>query len=234
MKILGIVIAREGSRGLPGKNIKLLNGKPLIAYSVEAAINSGVIDKLIVSTDSDKIADTAAEFGADIPFKRPDSLASDNADSMDAVLHAMDHAEKNNEKYSHVFMFQPTSPLRTANDIRASVELMESSSSISVIGVKPAPHHPATYFTLGEDRIIAYDKVEKMSHVNRQELKQHYKINGAVYCAEWEAVKEHKTWYFNSTVAYIMPAERSIDIDDLFDFEVAEMLLKQGERHDNG
>lgn len=225
--LLGLICARGGSKGLPGKNIKPLNGLPLIAYSIKAALESGVVDKLIVSTDSKEIADVAMQYGAEVPFMRPDELATDTALSADVVYHAMTYIEQNETQYDRLLLLQPTSPLRKPEDIRNAVKLFNEKQCKSVIGVSKACQHPSSFFQLKNREIIEYDKVKKMANVNRQELEDFYKINGAIYLVDWSYFKQSKSFYSENTIAYIMASEKSIDIDDINDFEYAEFLLKR-------
>lgn len=225
-KIACVITARGGSKGVPKKNIKDLNGKPLIAYTIEAALNSGVVDKVIVSTDSKEIAAVAESYGAEVPFLRPEHLATDGAKSIDVILHAVEWLENNDQKYEYVLLLQPTSPLRNSQDIANACNLIIENDYDSIISVMEAPHNPDTYFVL-ENGLINEQSIRKVAHVNRQTQETYYKINGAIYCVNWEQLKKHKTWYLANTLAYTMPKERSVDVDDLLDFELVELLLQK-------
>jgi CMP-N,N'-diacetyllegionaminic acid synthase len=225
-KLLGLIPARNGSKGLLNKNIKPLNGKPLISHTIDAAIQSKVIDRLIVSTDGSEIAAISNKYGAETPFIRPGHLSTDNADILDVVEHTLNHIEKTDGVYEYVLLLQPTSPLRTHTDIINTLEIIENQND-SVIGVMESPHHPDTYFRLHENNLIRKSDIDSIAHVNRQDLKSHYKINGAIYCFKWALFKKYRTWFFEKTKAYIMPNVNSIDIDTILDFKLAELIMKE-------
>lgn len=175
-KFLAIIPARGGSKGLPGKNIKNLNGKPLIAYSIEAAIEANIFDKIIVSTDSEEIAKIALKYGAEVPFLRPRELATDNANSMDALFHAIEFLKEQGEIYDYIMKLQPTSPLRTKKEILESVELLFEKSAESIISVSECQHYPLWANTLNEEKAMNNFIKEEIKHKNRQELPKYYKI----------------------------------------------------------
>lgn len=226
MKNIAIIPARSGSKGLKDKNIKLLNGKPLMWYSIQAAIKSGCFDEVMVSTDSEKYAEIAKESGASVPFLRSEKEASDTASSWDVVREVLANYQKLGQSFDNVMILQPTSPLRIAEDIVNSFKIMREKGAHSVIGVCETEHSPLWCNTLPEDNCLeGFIRPEITAISGRQGLPTYYRINGAIYltkvsdCVGEDLYNEH-------TYAYIMPRERSIDIDTLFDFKVAEVLLK--------
>lgn len=218
-RVLAVIAGRGGSKGLPGKNLRELAGKPLIAWSIEAAAQSKAIDRTIVSTDDAEIAEVARRYGGDAPFLRPEALATDSASIVDAVLHA---AEMLAEPYRHVVLLQATSPLRRGADIDAALELCRTQAAPACISVTPAAK---AHWTLGmtpEGRLSPlFDKTE----TRRQELETVYQPNGAVYAAELEWLRGERRFYTPETVGYVMPPERSVDIDTILDFLLAEAIL---------
>ena len=221
---LALITARGGSKGLPGKNVKLLNGKPLIAYTIKAAIDAKCFDKIVVSTDDENIAKVAEQYGAEVPYLRPAHLANDTAKSIDVVLDIINFYDREGYQFERLFLLQPTSPLRTPKDIQNVMNLMREGVE-SVVAVKEAPSHPGTYFKM-DNQQIPLSSIRAFANVNRQELGSYYKINGAAYCIDWNFLKVKKTLYGNNTLGYVMPKERSIDIDDEIDFQLAELLIK--------
>ncbi|MDD2714818.1 MAG: acylneuraminate cytidylyltransferase family protein [Candidatus Wallbacteria bacterium] len=224
-RILAVIPARGGSIGLPGKNIRLLSGKPLIVWTIEAALASKVITKLVVSTDDKKIADIGKKYGAEIPFLRPANLATDEATTADVLIHAYKYFSNCGEKYTHIMLLQPTSPLRAYEDIVGSVNWLNKKNAQAVVSVCEAEHHPYWSNTLPSDwSMINFIKPECHNR-NRQQLPPCYRINGAVYIAEWNYFYANRGFFGDSTFAYLMPRERSVDIDSLIDFLLAETIL---------
>ncbi|MDD5530157.1 MAG: acylneuraminate cytidylyltransferase family protein [bacterium] len=225
--ILGLVLARGGSKGLPGKNIRPLFGKPLIAWTIERALASTYLDKVIVNTDDRKIADISEKYGAEIPFMRPKRLATDNAKSMDVVLHTINWIEKNNKPYDLVMLLQPTSPLRKTEDIDNSIKLLFNKEALSIVSVCETEHHPYWSNKLPEDKCMKDFIDKKVINKNRQELPVFYRLNGAIYLTYWDYFKKHKTFLGRETFAYVMPKERSIDIDEEIDINLAEIMINK-------
>lgn len=220
--ILGFIPARAGSKGVPGKNIKILAGKPLIAHTIESALDSNVFDYLMVSTDGEDIARVAREFGADAPFTRPAELSADTAKSMDALLHAMAWCEEQGKHFDWVMNLQPTSPLRNSEDIAEACAVMIRRRAGAVVSVCEAEHHPLWSNILPDDQCMENFIPAGIAGLNRQSLPVYYRINGAVYLAEWDLLVKQKSFYGKYTYAYIMPKERSVDIDSDLDFALAE------------
>jgi CMP-N,N'-diacetyllegionaminic acid synthase len=228
MKVLGIIPARGGSKGVPGKNIKHLAGKPLIAYSIDASKDSG-LSKLIVSTDDEQIADVARGLGADVPFLRPDFLASDTAKSLDVSRHALLTMEKSdNVQYDAIMLLQPTTPFRTTEDINQAIELLianpDADSVISVVDVQG--HHPARMKYLEEGVLIDPPFCEAYENQNRQELRPMYIRNGAIYLTKRDTLLNN-SYKGNKCLGLVMSSARSSNIDTLFDFKLAEWLFQE-------
>lgn len=226
MKILGLIPARGGSKGVPGKNIKLLGGKPLIQYSIEVAFQSK-LDKVLVSTDDYAIATIAKECGAKVPFMRPFELATDTAMSIDATKHALIQIEKLDEiEYDAVMLLQPTSPFRLVSDLNDAIELLVSNpdadSVISVVDVEA--HHPARMKYIENGRLIDPLFAEEHEGQNRQELTPMYLRNGSIYLTRRNTILAG-SYKGKNCMALIMPGERSVNIDTSFDFEYAEWFL---------
>lgn len=225
--ILGLIPARGGSKGLPRKNIKPLLGKPLIAWTIEQALASKYLDRVVVSTDDEKIAEISRKYGAKVPFMRPKELATDEARRIDVVLHAIDWMEKNDNSYDLIMLLQPTPPLRTSEDIDRGIELLFFKKAQSVVSVCKTEHHPYWSNILPKNGCMKdFIKAEIMNK-NRQELPVFYRLNGAIYLAYWNYLKRCRSFFNQETFAYIMPQERSIDIDNKVDFKLAEILMKK-------
>ena len=224
-KIIAIIPARGGSKGIPRKNIKLLGGKPLIAYSIEEALQSKHINKVIVSTEDKEIAEVSKKYGAEI-IKRSEELAKDGTPTIDVVFHALDSLEQNKYMYDIIVLLQPTSPLRSTKDIDNSIDLFLSSSCDSVVSVCEATHSP--YWCLKvENEYLKPLFGDEYFRKRRQELETVYMPNGAIYVLAPRTLYKHKSFYCDCTIPYIMPAERSIDIDTKLDFMLAELLIKK-------
>ncbi|RJR26629.1 acylneuraminate cytidylyltransferase family protein [candidate division WWE3 bacterium] len=226
-RIIAIIPARRGSKGLPDKNIRILNGKPLIAYSIVAAREAGIFDEIFLSTDSQKYADIAVQYGANVPFLRSDKLAADTASTWDCVKEALDQYHTIGKKYDIFVLLQPTSPLRTPQDIVAAVETMMINNADAVVSVCEADHSPLWCNTLPDNKSLNGFLSQEILTKTRQELPTYYRINGAIYAVKTEYFARSQSIYDCSSFAYIMPKENSIDIDTLLDFSIAEYLLMQ-------
>ena len=220
--MMGLITARGGSRGLPGKNILSFCGKPLIAYTIEAALQSGCFKTVMVSTDSREIADVCLKCGAEVPFLRPAHLAADDAKSRDVVLHALDFMEQKSPVES-VCLLQPTSPLRSAEDIERAVAIFRKNSADSVISVTEYSHPIQWAVSVSEDGKISEPSGLKPSR--RQDQSVCYHPNGAIYIFNAEFIRRSEGYIGKNTYALIMPPERSVDIDIPFDFMLAEFLF---------
>jgi CMP-N-acetylneuraminic acid synthetase len=227
MNILAIIPARGGSKGVIGKNQKDLFGKPLIQYTIEAALKSN-LSEVIVSTDDRNIASISADLGANVPFIRPPEFSSDTAQSIDVALHALEFMqEKNVAKYDAVMLLQPTTPFRSFEDINKAIELLNNSSDadsvISVVDVEG--HHPARMKFLKDGILVDPPFCEKVENQNRQELDKMYIRNGAVYLTKSDVIL-NRSYKGSKCLALLMPNSRSINIDTETDFKLAEWILK--------
>lgn len=226
MRNLAVILARSGSKGLKDKNIKELNGKPLMVYTIEAAVDSEKYDTVHVSTDSERYAQIARDFGADVPFLRSADLAGDRASSWDALRSVVKEYENRGKTFDTVTLLQPTSPLRNADDIRGAFELFEEKQADSVVSVCEVDHSPLLCNVL--DDSLSMDGFLDMSKVGRrQELSTYYRINGAIYIQKTKFLMEGASVYGEKSYAYIMDKRKSIDIDDEYDFMIAESLMKK-------
>lgn len=226
-RIIGIIPARGGSKGLPRKNVLPLGGKPLIAWTIEQAIASMYLDKVIVTTDDEEIASVASTYGAEVPFMRPKELASDTAKAIDVIFHALDWLEAHHEAFDVLAILQPTSPLRTAEDITAAVKLLFEKKAQAVISVCETEHDPYWSNVLAADGSMDDFMRPELMNKNRQELPTFYRLNGAIYAADCNYVRSQKGFFGKNTFAYVMPRERSIDIDTKIDFQFVEFLLQR-------
>ncbi len=224
---LCLILARGGSKGVIGKNIKLLNDKPLIYYTISAIQKSREFDKIILSTDSQEIAETALSYGVEVPFLRPKELAHDDSSASDAIVHALRWIEKNDKKYDYVQYIFPTAPLRTAKDIQNGINILLSKNADMVISICKTPHSPYWSNALPDDHSLRGFVLPEHRRKNRQELPTTYQLNGAIFVGKWEVFYEKQDWFEINTYAYIMPTERSIDIDSTLDFKLAELLLQE-------
>jgi CMP-N,N'-diacetyllegionaminic acid synthase len=231
VKVLGIITARGGSKGVPGKNLKQLGGRPLLAYSIEAA-NETPLDRVILSTDDPRIADVAREHGCEVPFMRPPELARDETAHLPVIEHAVTWM-RDHERYSPdvVVILQPTSPLRTAADIAAALGMLERSGADSVVSVTEvtAHAHPMRMLRVdanGEATLFVNNEPVRNRINRRQDLPAAWVMNGAIYaCRTGLLFEAEPTLYGDRVVAYPMPADRSISIDDLEDWAAAERAL---------
>lgn len=230
--VLAVIPARGGSKGIKDKNIIDLCGKPLIAYSVIAGRESAYIDSVVVTTDSDRIAKAALEYGAEVPFKRPDELASDTARSLDVILHAVRWLKERGRIYDIVVLLQPTQPLRTAADIDGALEKYMSEGMRPLISVTEAEESPVLMRTVNENGLL--EKVLDMDcSLRRQDMRAYYIIDGSIYINA-AAELDEDTNFGDNPVPYFMPRERSVDIDEYKDLEkAAEYLLKTSKEYDN-
>ena len=219
MKVIAIIPAREGSKGIVGKNMKLFNGKPLIEWTINAALKAEFVDRVFVSTDSNQIADFSKSFGLDIPFLRPKELATDVSYVIETVIHTI----KIFIEYDYVILLQPTSPLRNSNDIDSVIKLSIENDFRSVVAISEAQYLPQLFYQLKEDTNLI-PLFENNKCFNRQEFSSYYILNGACYFASRKFLLENKKFISDDTLGYIMPKERSIDIDSYYDWSIAEFL----------
>lgn len=225
MKNIAIIPARSGSKGLPDKNIKLLNGKPLIYYSIEAARQSGCFDEIMVSTDSPKYREIAMELGANVPFLRSLEQSGDMASSWDVVKEVLREYEKIGRVFDTITLLQPTSPLRTAEHIKEGYKLFEEKNANAVIGVVEMEHSPLWANTIPDDGNMIGFASKEIVDKPRQSLPVYYRVNGALYILKTSVLDNITDIYDNKCFAYRMSNECSVDIDTEFDFKIANLFM---------
>lgn len=225
-RILAIIPARGGSKGIPHKNIADLCGKPLIAYTIEEAKKSKYIDYVLISTDDEKIKEKAIEYGGNVPFIRPKNLSDDKSKSIDVVIHSIDYLKNQGNLFDYVILLQPTSPLRNVNDIDEALEKVISSEYESLVSVSEVDENPILMGTIEENK---FKKILNISgnNVRRQEFPKVYIYNGAIYINSVEMLYREKVFVNDLTVPYVMPKERSMDIDEQMDLDIVELFIKE-------
>ena len=227
MKNIAIIPARSGSKGVKDKNIKELCGKPLIAYTIEAAIKSGEFDEVMVSTDSEKYAKIAKKYGAEVPFLRSAVTASDTASSWDMVEEVLNCYRGLGKEFDSFCLLQPTSPLRTSGDICEAYNLYYDRADLAVVSVCEAEHSPLWCGHLPESRELV-DFIDTTAQKRRQDCGQFYRLNGAIYIVNVKLFEVKKNLYQKGSFAYIMSQERSVDIDTEIDFKLASIIIQEG------
>ena len=225
MKNIAIITARSGSKGLKDKNIKFLNGKPLIAYSIEEAMKSNIFTEIMVSTDSEEYSKIATEIGAKVPFLRSKENSNDRSGSWDVVMEVLENYQKLGKKFDTVCLLQPTSPLRTSQDIINGYNLLNEKNADSIIGVCEMDHSPLWSNTLSDDLSMNDFINEEIDNMPRQDLPIYYRVNGALYIKKI-IYNDIINLCEKKTFALVMDRKYSIDIDTELDFKVAELLLK--------
>lgn len=230
MRSLAIIPARSGSKGVKDKNIRELCGKPLMAYSIAAALESGCFDKVVVSTDSEEYARIGREYGAEVPFLRSEENSRDQSSSWSAVLEVINAYRKQGEDFSHICLLQPTSPLRTSQDIREAFNELLSRKAKAVVSVSETDDSPMICNSLNDDQSME-GFIARKENKRRQEMNTYYKINGAIYLCETDFLEADTFLYRKGCYAYVMKKEHSVDIDTEFDFLFAETMMCYGESH---
>jgi N-acylneuraminate cytidylyltransferase len=223
MKILTVIPARGGSKGIPKKNIKPLNGKPLIYYSIEVARALFPDEDICISTDSDEIIETVEKTGLKVPFRRPQELASDTATSNEVLLHALDFYEKQGRTYDAILLLQPTSPLRTVKQVKDAIALYRDDIDM-VVSVKES-HAPAVLCKENESGYL--ELLFNNQSTRRQDMPNYYEYNGAIYVINPQSLKIKGLSNFARKVKYVMSEETSVDIDEQKDWDFAEYLIKK-------
>lgn len=231
MSNIAIIPARSGSKGLQDKNIKILNGKPLMAYTIEAASKSNLFDEIFVSTDSRKYARIAQEWGASVPFLRSDELSTDNASSWDVVKEALFNYQEMGKEFDTVSLLQPTSPLRKSEDIINGYKIFKDKKAKTVVSVCEVDHSPLWCNTIPEDHSLKNFLNQDLVKVPRQNLPTYYRINGALYIIKCEHLMSNQNIYNERCYALVMSKETSIDIDVAMDFKIAESLITNHEEN---
>ncbi len=230
-KIFTVITARGGSKGLPRKNIKELFGKPLIAWTIEQAKKSKYLDKIIVSTDDEEIAEISKNYGAEVPFLRPKELALDTTPSIDVLFHALDFLRKQGENYDYLVLLEPTNPLRKRDDIDNALKLLIDSeeNADSIIGVGKVTHqHPNYLFYLDENKkIIHYENNNINAFSLRQNIKGDiYFPNALIYISKIAALEFNKSFYHAKSMGYLSERWQNYEIDDIYDFLCVEAIMK--------
>jgi CMP-N-acetylneuraminic acid synthetase len=222
LRTLGLIPARGGSKGIPGKNLRPMLGKPLIAHTIEAALRAAALTRVIVSTDDAAIAKTAVRWGAEAPFIRPAELATDSAPMVPVMRHAVAYLEERGDSYDFICLLQPTS-FRLPQDIDACVELMQSAAADTVISVLPVPakHNPHWVFEPDGNGGLRLSTGEAAPVSRRQDLPPAYHRDGAVYVVRRDVLMQHNTLYGPKILGYEMDPARSVNIDDPADWEDA-------------
>jgi CMP-N-acetylneuraminic acid synthetase len=228
MKVLGTICARGGSKGVKNKNIKLLAGKPLVAYTVEYLKNWGKANSIICSTDSEEIAEIAKKYGAEVPFIRPKELASDHASKLDVLKHAVKFCEKKkNIKYDTIVDLDPTAPLRKKKYLEEAIDKFEKNDVNNLYSVTKARKNP--YFNMVEVNEKGYAHICKKSNVvRRQDAKEVFEMNASIYIYNRDFLMKTITLHSDKTIIYEMPEIASVDIDKELDFMFVEFLLEKG------
>lgn len=229
MRVLGIIPARGGSKGVPRKNIKELCGKPLLTYTVESALAAKRLARTILSTDDTEIAEIGRNSGIDVPFMRPFELATDNATSFQVVLHAVAELEKQNEYYDAVCLLQPTSPLRRSDDIDGCIELLENSRADSVFTVLPVPqeYNPQWVYVRGDEGELKLASGEAAPVSRRQDLPEAFHREGSVYVTRRDILFEHGNLYGRNIRGFVVTERGSVNIDTLDDWHSAEAMIRE-------
>jgi N-acylneuraminate cytidylyltransferase/CMP-N,N'-diacetyllegionaminic acid synthase len=220
--MIALIPARGGSKGLPGKNTKLLLGKPLIAYAIESALNSKYIKEVYVSTDDEEIAEISKKYGAKVPFLRPAHLASDEALALDTYIFMLDKWQESGQIVDSFVILQPTSPLRTSENIDEAIELFQTKNASSVISYTEENHPISWHKFINDD--LTFSPIFEEELLNRQQIRKTYYPNGALFIFKADLIRQRK-YYDKNSCAYLMPRKNAVDIDTLDDFEYAEFLL---------
>lgn len=221
--VLAVIPARGGSKGVPEKNLREVGDKPLIAWTIEEAKKSDYIDRLVLSSDDAKIIEVSKQWGCEVPFVRPTDLAQDDTPGVEPVLHAL----KMLPGYDYVILLQPTSPLRTVNDVDGCLEHCFNLGANSCVSVTNAEKSPFwMYYLENNYRLKPVIEIDN-EYTCRQQQPKIYALNGAIYVAKAAWLCNTQTFLREETIAYIMPRERSIDIDNELDLTLVSMLMNQ-------
>ncbi|MGH4052855.1 MAG: cytidylyltransferase domain-containing protein [Clostridium sp.] len=225
-KFLAIIPARAGSKGIPNKNIIDICGKPLIAYTIDAGKKSKYIDEIIVSTDSEIIKGIAQQYGAKVPFLRPNALSNDKAKSIDVVIHAIEYYKNKNITFDYIILLQPTSPLRTFKNVDEAIEKLIKSNGASLVSVCKTQQNPIFMRSIQNEKLKEVIRFEATSF-RRQDLPDFYIFNGAIYINSYDMLIHQKKFVDADTMPYIMDKKSSVDIDTLLDVRLVEVIMKE-------
>lgn len=232
-KVLALVPARQGSKGLPGKNIRQLGGKPLLAWPIAAARGSRYVDRVVISTDSPEFAVLAVEAGAEAPFLRPAVLAGDTASSVDVILHAIDFLEASGERFEYVVLLEPTSPLTESSDIDRALEMLFAQRTVadSIVGITAhVSAHPAFAVSRASSGLISPHASPDFGALpRRQDIAPLYALDGSLYASSVASIRERRSFYHDRTLSYVTPRWKSFEVDDLLDFICIEAVLANRE-----
>lgn len=226
MRNLAIIPARSGSKGIKDKNIRELNGKPLMAYAIENAICSRYINEVMVSTDSNIYSDIAKHYGAKVPFLRSYINSTDTAKTIDVIFEVLGQYEAMEIYFDNVIILQPTSPLCTYQNIDEAFEMFINKNADAVVSVCECEHNPLLSNILPENGSL-FKFIQEKNISRRQELRHYYRLNGAIYISNIEKLRNKKTFYTENSYAYIMEQIQSVDIDTELDFLYTEFLIKK-------
>lgn len=229
MNNLFIITARSGSKGIAKKNIREVANISLIGFKAISARKSNYCTRIIISTDSKEFANNAKEYNIDVPFIRPDYLATDEASSIDVIIHAMEWVEENDDvKYDNIVLMEPSSPFATYNHINEAMKMFVDKKALTVLGVKETEVNSAYIAPLDSDNNMKnhYEKIKKINKFRRQDFVKEYTMNGAIYIAKWDYFKKSKSFFSNETYGYIMPKNYSVEIDEIEDLHYANFLVK--------
>ncbi len=225
-KVLGIVLARSGSKGLKGKNYKKLNGKPLVQYAIEAGNNSKYVDDLVLSSDCDKCIEIANNLEIEVPFKRPKHLSGDKVWSADVIKHAIEFLSNNGKNYDLFILLEPTSPLRDSNDVdMAFEEMIKNNSSSMVSGCLAEDQHPNFMFKKVKNNRIKTWEGRRFKQLRRQDIDKAYFLEGSIYISEVKKFLAERSFIHNDTSLFEVPKWKSIEVDDIIDFICIEAIL---------
>jgi len=230
-KVIGIVPARGGSKGIPRKNIVPLGGKPLIAWTIEAALQAGSLDRLIVSTDDQEIAKVAAQCGGEVPFLRPSEIAQDDTSDFPVYRHTLNWLKQNEGAgFDVVVWLRPTTPLRAAKDINNAIRILLGTDADWVRSMCRVEHHPYWMYKISRGAAsLFHQRGDMTKHYRRQNLPRLYRLNGLVEATWARNILNDEYLYKGKIVPYVVPLERSVDIDGMMDIRLAEVLLAGGQ-----
>jgi CMP-N,N'-diacetyllegionaminic acid synthase len=232
--MLAIIPARKGSKGLKNKNLKILFGKPLICWTIEALLNSKKISKVIVSTNDARVVKACKRYNIMVPVLRPEYLSQDDSLAIDVYKYEMNiYNENKNKKVNDFLVALPTSPLRTYNDINKAINKYQIKKPESLISCTKLSHPSNWALRLKKNMYIDYKKISKYNKLNRQSFVEEYVPNGAIYILKLSNLIKYKSYYTPKTLAYIMPKEFSVDIDDINDFNYAEFIMSRNKKYFN-
>lgn len=226
-KILWLITARSGSKSIPDKNIKLLGDHPLISYRIKSAIKTQTLGDVWVSTDSEKYAEISKQYGAEVPFIRPSDLATDEASSIDVVVHAMNHASELNKKYDYIGLLEPTSPFIQSSDLDNALDLLINNKFASAI-VATKESRPNRIFIQKEDEYLSElaDNLTFFKKLGRQSFNKEITPSGGFYISKWKDFLECKSFYTKKTLSYLVDDIAGLEIDEPLDWQFAEFIIK--------